>query len=131
MNLKRNVIVLAALTLFAAAIPAFAHHSFTAEFDGNREFVAKGVLTKLEWTNPHITLYMDVTDADGKVVQYMFASGPPSMLHKAGLRKDDFKIGDTVTITACPAKDGSKNLGWIKMIKYSDGHVFVYRDGSE
>jgi hypothetical protein len=128
---KRYGLVLAVAGLLAVAVPAFAHHSFTAEFDGSKEFVVKGVLTRVLWTNPHIYLYMNVTGPDGKVVEYAFASGPPTMLHRAGVRKEDFKIGDTITMTGAPAKDGTKNLGWMKMIKYSDGHLFVYRDGSE
>jgi len=117
--------------LLLAAVPAFAHHSFAAEFDGSREFVVKGVLTKVLWTNPHVYIFMDVTESSGKVVEYSFQSGPPSMLHRVGVGKEDFKVGATVTMTAAPAKDGTKTIGWMKMIKYSDGHVFVYRDGSE
>jgi len=89
------------------------------------------VLTKVLWTNPHVYIFMDVTESSGKVVEYSFQSGPPSMLHRVGVGKEDFKVGDTVTMTAAPAKDGTKTIGWMKMIKYSDGHVFVYRDGSE
>ena len=114
----------------ALALPALAHHSFVAEFDGDKKFVVTGVLTKVQWTNPHISLFLDAKE-DGKTVEYMFASGPPSTLHRAGVRQDDFKVGETVTITAAPAKDGAKRLGWLQMIKYPDGHVFVYRNGSE
>ena len=124
-----GLVVVGALLL--AAMPAFAHHSFAAEFDGGKEAVVKGVLTKVLWTNPHVYFFMDVTEPSGKVVEYSFQSGPPGMLHRVGVGKADFKVGDTVTMTAAPAKDGTKNLGWMKMIKYSDGHVFVYRDGSE
>jgi len=116
---------------FTAAAPALAHHSFSAEFDGSRTFVVKGVLTKVDWTNPHIYLYLDVTGPNGKVEEYAFSSGPPAALRRAGIKKSDFKIGETVTITGAPAKDGTRHLGWLKMIKYADGHVFVYRDGSE
>ena len=114
-----------------ATFPALAHHSFAAEFDGTRTFVVKGVLSKLDWTNPHVYLYLDVKGTGGKVEQYAFSSGPPQALHRAGIKKADFKVGETVTITGAPAKDGSKHLGWLKQIKYADGHVFVYRDGSE
>lgn len=113
-----------------AIMPALAHHSFSAEFDGSKTIVVKGVLTHVEWTNPHIYMYLDVKQPGGKVERYTFASGPPNMLHKAGIRQADFKIGETVTITGAPAKDGT-SLGWLKMIKYPDGHVFVYRDGAE
>jgi hypothetical protein len=123
--------VIFAIGLLMLALPALAHHSFVAEFDGDRKFVVTGVLTKVQWTNPHIALFVDGKDEAGKPVTYMFASGPPSTLHKAGVRQDDFKIGETVTITAAPAKDGTKHLGWLQMIKYPDGHVFVYRNGSE
>lgn len=119
------------LGLFATALPVFAHHSFAAEFDGSREFVVTGTLTKLEWSNPHIYFYVDVKDADGHVDTYGFQSGPPTMLHRAGIRQSDYKIGETVTITAAPAKDGSKKTGWFKMMKYADGHFFVYRNGAE
>lgn len=124
-------IVSAAVCALAATVPVLAHHSFSAEFDGRKTFVVKGVLTKVDWTNPHIYLYLDVAGAAGKVQHYAFSSGPPAALRRAGIRKSDFKIGDRVTITGAPAKDGTKLLGWLKMIKYSDGHVFVYRDGSE
>jgi hypothetical protein len=123
--------ILAVLGLLVLAMPALAHHSFVAEFDGDRKFVVTGVLTKVQWTNPHIALFLDSKDESGKPVTYTFASGPPNMLRRAGVHYSDFKIGETVTITAAPAKDGTKRLGWLQMIKYPDGHVFVYRNGSE
>src|SRR5262245_58731073 len=120
-----------AAAALALAAPALAHHSFSAEFDGSKTFVVKGVLMKVDWTNPHIYLYLDVPATGGKTTHYAFSSGPPAALRRAGIKKSDFIVGDTVTITGAPAKDGTKQLGWLKMIKYSDGHVFVYRDGSE
>ncbi|HUI78067.1 MAG TPA: DUF6152 family protein [Bryobacteraceae bacterium] len=123
--------LLSFLSALALAVPALAHHAFTAEFDGSRTIVVKGVLTQVEWTNPHIQIYLDSKGPDGKIQHYTFASGPPNMLHRAGIRKSDFKIGETVTITGAPAKDGTQLLGWMKMIKYADGHVFVYRNGAE
>jgi hypothetical protein len=131
MSHKGRLFLVAAFGLASAAVPAFAHHSVTAEFNPDKEFVVKGVLTKVEWTNPHVYYYADVKDESGKIVNYAFESGPPNTLKRAGLKKEDVKIGDAVTITAAPAKDGTKNLGWLKMIKYSDGHLYVYRNGSE
>lgn len=128
MRTRWMLVLIAAL---AGVWPALAHHSFAAEFDGSKTIVVKGVLTQVEWTNPHILIYLDTKGPGGKLEHYTFASGPPNMLHRAGIRKADFRVGDTVTITAAPAKDGSQLLGWMKMIKYPDGHVFVYRDGAE
>ena len=124
-------VMLPVFGLLLAALPALAHHSFVSEFDGNKKFVVSGVLTKVDWINPHIAIYLDAKDATGKPVTYTFASGPPTTLHRAGVKVSDFKIGQMVTITAAPAKDGAKHLGWMQMIKYPDGHVFVYRNGSE
>ena len=124
-------VAMSVAAMLAATVPALAHHSFSAEFDGSKTFVVKGVLTKVDWTNPHIYLYLDVAGPGGKVQQYAFSSGPPAALRRAGIKKSDFQVGEAVTITGAPAKDGSKHLGWLKMIKYADGHVFVYRDGSE
>jgi hypothetical protein len=119
------------MAALATVAPVLAHHAFTAEFDGSKTIVVKGVLTQVEWTNPHIQIYLDSKGPDGKPQHYTFASGPPNMLHRAGIRKSDFRIGETVTITGAPAKDGTQLLGWMKMIKYPDGHVFVYRNGAE
>jgi Family of unknown function (DUF6152) len=133
MKIKR-VICGAAVTLIALlalAGPVLAHHSFVAEFDGEKKFVVTGVITKLNWTNPHIAILVDVKGDDGNVEEYTFASGPPGTLHRAGLREDDIVIGQEVTITANPAKDGAKHLGWLQMIKFPDGHLFVYRNGAE
>jgi hypothetical protein len=125
------MMIIAAVGLLSTAIPVMAHHSVTAEFDPEKTMLVKGVLTKVLWTSPHIWMFVDVTE-NGKVVQYSFESGPPTALRRAGVKKEDFVIGDTVTVQAAPAKkEDMKTKGWVKQIKYSDGHVFIYRDGSE
>jgi hypothetical protein len=73
---------------------------------------------------------VDVTDADGNVNRYSFLSGPPNTLRNAGIGKKAFRLGETVTVTGAAAKDGTHH-GWLKIIKYDDGQLFVYRDGSE
>jgi hypothetical protein len=127
---KRYRLVASALTMLAIAIPAMAHHALTAEFDPTRNFTVTGTLSRVEWANPHIYIYVDVKKGD-QVDTYGFEAGPPVSLNRAGVKKADFKVGETVTITALAAKDGTKLLGHLSMIKYADGHVFVYRDGSE
>jgi|HubBroStandDraft_6_1064221.scaffolds.fasta_scaffold304011_2 hypothetical protein len=102
---------LAALLFFGglvgAAVPLSAHHSFAAEFDGNKQITLMGVVTKVDWVNPHAWVYVDVKGDDGSMVNWALESGAPNALYRAGWRKDDLKIGDNVTFSAFLAKDGS------------------------
>lgn len=130
MNNRRYRVLVAVFGLLSVALPALAHHSVTAVYDPTKPFKVTGVLTKINWASPHIFVYVDVTNKDGQVETYAFESGPPLALNRAGVRKEDFMIGDTVTVSAWAAKDGSK-LGRLNMMKFSDGHVYVYRVGTE
>jgi hypothetical protein len=91
-----------------AAIPVMAHHSFAAEFDGTKPVKLEGTLTKLDWTNPHIWLYLDAKDDNGSVVKWQCEGGPPNTLTRNGWTKDSIKIGDSISIEGWLAKDGSK-----------------------
>lgn len=112
------------ISFLLIAIPVLAHHGITSEFDPSKDVTVTGVLTRVDWTNPHIYWYVDVKDDSGNVQTWRFQGGPPSMLHRAGFYKADFKIGEVVTVSAKPAKDGSK-LGFGTVIKYADGHKIV------
>jgi len=96
------------LAMLLAAIPAPAHHAFSAEFDSNKRVKVSGVVTKLEWTNPHAWLYVDVKDDSGKVTNWAFEMGSPNTLIRQGWRKTALKEGDQVAIEGYAAKDGSK-----------------------
>jgi hypothetical protein len=106
-----------------SAVPALAHHSFQAEFDEAKQFQLTGVLTKVDWINPHIRFLLDVKDADGKVTTWDLATVAPTIYHRAGLTRTFVKVGETYTVTVCAAKDGSKNLAFVKTWKYPDGHT--------
>jgi hypothetical protein len=110
----------AAVTLFTVAIPLAAHHSFAAEYDANKQIDVTGTVTKMEWMNPHARFYVDVKEADGKVVNWNFELGAIPVLLKQGWRKDSLKPGDTVSVVANVARDGSKSAN-ARTVKLPDG----------
>jgi hypothetical protein len=116
-------LLLAVCVLAFLAAPAFAHHAFEAEFSDQKPITITGVITKVDWVNPHMYLYIDVKDESGKTVNWAFESMPPGMLHRTGMNKEMLPIGETVTIDGYAAKDGSKALGWVKRIHFADGRV--------
>ena len=97
-----------AVLLAAAAVPSEAHHSFAAEYDSAKPVTVTGVVTRIEWTNPHAYIYVDVTDKDGKVTSWGFEMGPPAQQIRRGWEPDSFKPGDKVTLDMHPLKDGSR-----------------------
>ena len=122
---------LAVLSLVFAALPVSAHHAVQAQFDLEKPITLTGVVTKVEWINPHSYLYMEVKDDSGKVKKWAFEMAGPGALRKAGLSRADrggLKAGDTITINGVLAKDGSDS-GLIKDIKLPDGRVFTIWTG--
>src|SRR6266487_7065666 len=92
-----------------------AHHSFAAEFDAGKPLTLKGIVTKIEWQNPHTYFYLDVTDADGKVVNWGLEMGSPNGLMRQGWTRNTLKIGDSVMVEASQAKDGT-NVGNARVV---------------
>jgi len=102
------------------AIPLVAHHSFQAEFDAEKAVTLTGVVTKLEWTNPHAHFYIDVKSPEGTVVNWNLELASPNVLRRLGWNREIFKIGDTVTVFCARAKDGS-NLASARTVTLPDG----------
>jgi hypothetical protein len=111
---------MAAFGLLLAEMPAAAHHSFAAEYDSNNLITLTGVITKVEWTNPHMYIHLDVKGPDGKVVSWALEGYPPNTLKRTGFSRDILKEGTTVTMTAYKAKDGT-NTGAGREITFADG----------
>jgi hypothetical protein len=109
--------------LLLAAVPVWAHHSFAAEYDNQKPVTHKGVVTKIDWMNPHVYIYIDEKSEDGKVVNWAFEGYPPNTLRRVGLARDMLKIGDSVSVTGWSSKDGSPRFA-AREITWTDGRKF-------
>jgi len=110
--------------LIIASAPVLAHHSFAAEYE-SKEITLTGVITKVEWTNPHIYFYIDVKDANGNVANWAVEGYPPNTLKRTGFTRDDLKVGDTVTVTAYRAKDSSSRVAGREIAFPNGGKKFA------
>jgi len=118
--MKRVFLLALAAALFLTALPAMAHHSFAAEYDSHNLITLTGVISKIEWTNPHTYVYVDVKDASGAMTTWALEGYPPNTLKRTGFARSALKEGDSITITAYKSKDGS-NTGAGREITFSDG----------
>lgn len=95
--------------LLIAAVPAPAHHAFSAEFDEKKPVKVSGTVTKIEWQNPHIWFYIDVKDDSGKTTNWGMEMASPNLLIRNGWTRNTLKLGDMVTVDGFQAKNGSNN----------------------
>lgn len=120
----RFAVVLVAATFVVVAGTVSAHHSVSGQYDASKPLTLTGVISKVDWINPHIYLHLDVKDKDGAVTTWTLSTLPTAMMRRAGLTKESLQgqPGEVVTINAIAARDETKKLGWISKITYADGH---------
>ena len=127
---RKSGLALAAGALLVSALPLGAHHSVSAEFNAGKVVTLKGVISKVDWVNPHIFIYFDVKDGSGKVTTWSLQSLPPLFFKGSGLTKDKLLDGSEATITLYPAKDGTDNFGFLVKLTYADGHFYDLGGGA-
>jgi Family of unknown function (DUF6152) len=111
------------LATFSSLGLIYGHHSLSSEFDEGKPLTLKGVITRVEWVNPHVYLYMDVKDGNGKT-EWSLETLPPAVLRRNGLRKDMLGAGQEVTVLGYTAR-AAKNLAFLRKITFADGHEVV------
>ena len=116
--------LLCGISMLVAAPPALAHHAFVAQYDASKSTTLQGVVTKVEWTNPHARFYVDVKDKSGKVTNWNLELASPNALRRLGWTRDILKVGDKVSVFVAPAKDGAK-MANARTVTLADGRKMV------
>jgi hypothetical protein len=101
-------LVAALFTACLTVTPLAAHHSFSAEYDSKKGVTLRGIVTKVEWMNPHVYFYLDVMDESGNITNWALEMGPPNGLERSGWTRNTMKVGDEVIVEGTLAKDGAK-----------------------
>ena len=109
-------------SVLAVALPASAHHSFPAQYDVSKPITLTGKVTKVEWTNPHIFIYVDVPDAEtGSSENWALELGGPNALLRLGWKRDSLKTDDLITVEGSLARDGSNLANATSIVMVATG----------
>ena len=125
--MHRSIILAAAVSAIIIAEPAPGHHAFAAEFDANQPVHFTGVVKRMQWTNPHAWIFVDVTSDDGTVEEWAIEAGTPVVLFRRGFTKDSLAPGTEIIIDGYRAKDGSRRANG-RDLTFADGRTLFLRD---
>ncbi len=118
------------VTLAATSVPLAAHHSFAAEFDAKQPVLFKGTVTKMEWINPHVWIYINVAQSNGKTEAWMVEGGAPTVLFRRGFSKTSLQAGTQIVVDGYRAKDGTNKMN-AREITFADGRrLFAGSEGT-
>jgi len=123
MNNKILVTATMATAMLLASVPAFAHHSFAAEYDATKSVTLQGTVTKVEWANPHIWIYLDAKDESGAAGKWQCEGGAPNSLTRQGWNRNSLKVGDAISVDGYRSKDGTATCN-ARTVKGADGKKF-------
>jgi len=115
-------IAITGFSMLISPLPSLAHHSFMAEFDGRKPFTVTGVVTRIDWENPHVFFYLDTKNEDGGIVKWSFQTATPIALTHRGWKRGTVKVGDRITVRAYLAKRGS-NFAAARSVLMPDGQT--------
>ena len=130
--MRVGVRLLAAFAILASSSAAVsAHHSFAAQYDANKPVTLKGIVSKVEWTNPHARFYVDVRDESGTVTNWNLELASPNVLGRNGWSRKSLNVGDEIVVEGSLAKDGSK-MANARVVRLADGRrVFAGSSGGD
>ena len=130
MQTRKLAVVATGIALLLNAAPAWAHQAFAAEFDAKRPINVRGVVTKMEWINPHAWIHIDVKGADGKTTEWMIEAGAPNGLLRRGFTKNSLLPGTDIVVEGWQAKDGSMRANGSNITLPDGKKLFVGSSGT-
>ena len=123
--MKKALLVVLAVVVSPLVASLMAHHSFDAEFDRNKPITLNGEVTRVEWTNPHIWIFIDVTEESGEVTNWGVEGSAPNALFRRGWRQDSVKFGDILTVEGYRARDDSLRANAVSVVLQDGSRVFA------